>query len=63
MNSGCPFNPLVFDPSFEKIQDDEDATIQELVETLQEISDVTSKDYGHAVRSVLQKPLDLKINH
>lgn len=48
--------PLLFDPSYEKIQDDEVETNQELVETLQQISDITSKDYGRAVRSVHAKP-------
>lgn len=47
--------PILFSPTFEKIEPDEVKTIQELVETLQSISDTTSKDYGHAVRSVHAK--------
>jgi hypothetical protein len=47
---------LIYNPDYEKIQDDESETIKELVATLQDISDITSKDYGHAVRSVHAKP-------
>jgi hypothetical protein len=56
MNATISLNPLIYRPDYEKIQDDEGDTIQELVETLQEISDITSKDYGRAVRSVHAKP-------
>jgi hypothetical protein len=47
--------PLVFKPEYEKIAEDEEESINELIATLQEISDTTSKDYGHAVRSVHAK--------
>lgn len=47
--------PLPFDPAFEQIPDDEAQTAQELVDTLRGIMEVTSKDYGHAVRSVHAK--------
>jgi hypothetical protein len=56
MNATISLNPLIYRPDYEKIQDDEGDTIQELIETLQEISDITSKDYGRAVRSVHAKP-------
>ena len=56
MNATFPLNPLIYTPDFEKVQDDEGETIKELVDTLQEIADITSKDYGRAVRSVHAKP-------
>ncbi len=55
MLNGTSLNPLIYSPEYEKIQDDEAETNKELVETLQEISDITSKDYGRAVRSVHAK--------
>ena len=48
-------NPVIYNPSYEHIEENEQETVQELVETLQSISDVTSKVYGHAVRSVHAK--------
>ncbi len=48
-------SPVRFTDSVETRQDDEQATIQELNETFDKILDTTSKDYGHAVRSVHAK--------
>lgn len=47
--------PLAFDPSFETPEADEAQTTAQLVETLHGISATTSKDYGHAVRSLHAK--------
>ena len=47
--------PLLFDPSFETPAPDEAQTTLELVETMRGILETTSKDYGHAVRSVHAK--------
>lgn len=47
--------PLRYSPVYETSEEDEQQTIKELVETLQSISDITSHDYGHAVRSVHAK--------
>lgn len=56
MDTTSSLTPLFYKPEYEKLQEDEGQTITELVETLQEISDITSKDYGRAVRSVHAKP-------
>lgn len=56
MHTTTSLSPLLYNPDYEKLQEDEGQTITELVETLQEISDITSKDYGRAVRSVHAKP-------
>jgi hypothetical protein len=50
-----PVTPLPFDPSFEKLEEDEAETIQELVATLRKISEKTFQDSGHALRSVHAK--------
>lgn len=55
MNAGLPVRPLRYDPSFESPAEDESKTQQELTETLVSIMETTSKDYGHAVRSVHAK--------
>ena len=55
MNSSFPVAPLRFEPSFEQIPADEVETTRELVETMRSIAEKTSKDYGHAVRSVHAK--------
>lgn len=47
--------PLLFDPSFEQIPDDEAQTSKELAETLHSIMETTFKDDGHANRSVHAK--------
>lgn len=47
--------PLLFDPLFEQIPDDEADTTRELIEALTHIQDITSHDYAHAVRSVHAK--------
>lgn len=56
MHTPTSLSPLLYNSDYEKLQEDEGQTITELVETLQEISDITSKDYGRAVRSVHAKP-------
>ncbi len=48
-------SPVRFTDNVETRQDDEQATIQELNATFDKILDTTSKDYGHAVRSVHAK--------
>ena len=47
--------PIRFDPSVEKIADDEDDTIRELIETMTKIQTKTFADGGHAIRSVHAK--------
>ena len=47
--------PVLYDASVEHLEENESETIQELIETLQSISHITSTDYGHAVRSVHAK--------
>ena len=48
-------NPIAYEPSFEIPEELEENTTAELVETLHSISEITSRDYGHAVRSVHAK--------
>jgi hypothetical protein len=55
MSDAFVTHPLPFDPSFEQIPDDEAETTRQLVEALHDILEITSKDYGHAVRSVHAK--------
>lgn len=47
--------PVRYDPSVETVQPDENETIEGLNASFKEILDTTSKDYGHAVRSVHAK--------
>ncbi|MCO6050994.1 catalase family protein [Mesorhizobium sp. RP14(2022)] len=47
--------PVRFSPSVEEIMPDERETIEELNKAFDEILETTSKDYGHAVRSVHAK--------
>lgn len=47
--------PLPFDPSYERIPDDEAQTSGELLEVMRQIIETTYADYGHAVRSVHAK--------
>jgi hypothetical protein len=55
MSTALPIQPLLFDPAFEQIADDEAETTQALVETMRRIIETTSHDYNHAVRSVHAK--------
>lgn len=49
-------NPaLRFDPAFEHAEKDEEDTTRQLIETMQKITAITTKDYGRAVRSVHAK--------
>jgi len=48
-------NPVLYAPSVETIEPDEAETIRGLEEQMKIILDTTSKDYGHAVRSVHAK--------
>ncbi|SAK62522.1 Catalase [Caballeronia glebae] len=50
-----PIRPLLFDPAFEVIPEDESETTAELVRTMRDIAETTYKNYGHAVRSVHAK--------
>lgn len=45
-------NPVAYDPAYETPQEDEQQTIQSLIEALQSISDVTARDHKHGYRSV-----------
>jgi len=47
--------PVRFSPSVEQIKPGEDATVKQMEESFGQILDTTSKDYGHAVRSVHAK--------
>lgn len=47
--------PILFEPSFEQVPDDEAQTSAELVEAMHSILEKTLADYGHAVRSVHAK--------
>ncbi|BBU33303.1 catalase (plasmid) [Burkholderia sp. THE68] len=55
MSHTSTVHPLPFDPTYEEIPDDEPETTRELIEAMQSILETTSKDYGHAVRSVHAK--------
>lgn len=46
MSTTLPIRPLLFDPSFEQIPEDEAETTRELVETMRKIIETTSEDYG-----------------
>lgn len=48
-------SPIAYSPSVEKPIPDEEHVHRELMETMRSIEDTTSKDYGHAVRSVHAK--------
>ena len=48
-------DPVRFDPSMERLEPDEADTQRELNETFRSILEKTSRDYGHAVRSVHAK--------
>lgn len=47
--------PLAFRPEFEQPEPDEAETFKEMREAMRSIVEVTSKDYGHAVRAVHAK--------
>jgi hypothetical protein len=47
--------PLLFEPSFEQIPEDESHTSHDLAEAMRSILETTYHDYGHAVRSVHAK--------
>lgn len=47
--------PLVYDPAFERAEDDEAETARELVDTMLQISRKVQADEGHAFRSVHAK--------
>jgi hypothetical protein len=53
INSTTP--PLLFQPSFEQIPEDEAETSKELVEAMHTILETTFEDSGHAIRSVHAK--------
>ncbi|QGZ67080.1 catalase family protein [Paraburkholderia acidisoli] len=55
MSTPLAARPLSFDASFERIPDDEVETIGRLVKALRSIQEITSQDYGRAVRSVHAK--------
>jgi hypothetical protein len=49
------FQPVIYEPSLERIEEGEPEVAVELATTLESISRVTAHDYGHAVRSVHAK--------
>ncbi len=56
MSSPAPrVAPLLHTPSVEVIEDDEEETIQHLIETMTKIQQKTFEDGGHAIRSVHAK--------
>ncbi len=50
-----PIAPLRYDPSCERLEDDEAETGREMTETLRKISEIVRRDTGHAYRSVHAK--------
>jgi hypothetical protein len=55
MSNSAPASPLRYESSFEQPEENEAETIASLCDTLRRIMETTSKDYGHAVRSVHAK--------
>ncbi|CAI3787749.1 hypothetical protein AHFPHNDE_01418 [Pseudomonas sp. MM227] len=55
--------PLVFQPSFEQVPDDEEDTSRELTEVMRSILDTTFEDGGHALRGVHAKAHGLVRGH
>jgi hypothetical protein len=45
-------NPVVYDTSLEKSEPGESAAAGKLTHTIEQISQTTTKDYGHAMRSL-----------
>jgi hypothetical protein len=50
-----PITPIIYDEAYELLEEHEDETQAELIETLMEISDITYKDSGQGLRSVHAK--------
>jgi nucleoid-associated protein YgaU len=50
-----PQAPLLYQPTYESLEDDEAETTRELIETLHKISEIVHKDEGHAYRGVHAK--------
>lgn len=55
MNRLEPREPLPFEPHFEQIPDDEDETVQEMVDVMRQIADKTYEDSGLGLRCVHAK--------
>ena len=55
MTASVPSNPIPFLPEYEKPEPDEAETFAEMRAAMRHIVEVTSKDYGHAVRAVHAK--------
>ena len=55
MNQQLISTPLVFDPDFEVLEPDEAQTFADMRAAMRHIVEVTSQDYGHAVRAVHAK--------
>jgi hypothetical protein len=60
---GLTVTPLVFEPSFEQVPDDEAETSQELNQVMRSILDTTFEDGGHALRGVHAKAHGLVRGH
>lgn len=50
-----PQTPLLYQPAYESLEDDEAETTRELIETLHKIAAIVHKDEGHAYRGVHAK--------
>lgn len=61
MPNSLKASPLIYDPSMEHLEEDEVATTAGLIETMQNITAVTTKDYARGVRSVHAKSHGLLI--
>lgn len=61
MSNQPPASPLRFQPAFEVAREDEQATIDDLVENLRKIQDTTYKHADHGLRSVHAKSHGLLI--
>ena len=48
-------SPVVYEPSLEHLEDNEDQVRRELIETMRSISETTYENSGHAIRSVHAK--------
>lgn len=57
MSSTSPAQPLRYDPSFEKLEQDEAHAIQDVKDALLKIASITSQDTGRGMRAVHAKSL------
>ena len=55
MTASPPANPLRYDPSFEVAEEDEQETIERIIESMLKIGETVANDEGHAFRTVHAK--------